>query len=175
MPTTPDGRPMPSPRADERTLLEGWLDFHRATLALKCSDLDDRQARTASAEPSRITLLGLVRHMEIVERHWFQDVFARREGTLRQGPETDLGFALDPDQGLDEALASWRAEVERSQEAIADRSLDDCGHLAGQNAAFLESEEVSLRWILTHMIEEYARHNGHADLIRERVDGTTGL
>ncbi|MFC5721019.1 DinB family protein [Streptomyces gamaensis] len=175
MPMTPDGRPVPPPHADERTMLEGWLDFHRATLALKCSGLDDAQARTAAAEPSRITLLGLVRHMEGVEHHWFQGVFAGHEEPLRYGPEADFGFALDPDQGLDEALAAWRAEVERSREAIAGRSLDDSGHLAEQNAAFLGSEEVSLRWILIHLTEEYARHNGHADLLRERIDGTTGL
>lgn len=79
MTTTPDGRPVPPPYADERTMLEAWLDFHRATLALKCSGLDDDQLRRAAASPSSMTLLGLMQHMAEVERTWFQRVFAGQD------------------------------------------------------------------------------------------------
>lgn len=173
--TTPDGRPIPPPHADERTMLETWLDFQRATLALKCEGLDDRQLRQAAVEPSPLTLLGLIRHMAEVERNWFQRVFPGQDIPRLFGDEGDGGFVLDPDQGVDEALALWRAEIARGRELTADASLDDSGTLSEEGAAFLGDKAVSLRWILIHMIEEYARHNGHADLLRERVDGVTGV
>ncbi|MFE0424744.1 DinB family protein [Streptomyces sp. NPDC058953] len=175
MKTTPDGRPIPPPRADERAMLEGWLDFHRATLALKCADLTDEQLRTAAAEPSSMTLLGLVQHLAEVERNWFRRIFAgdRDAGRVFTGGGAD-GFALEPGRGLDETLAAWRTEIEKGRELTAGASLDDCGGLSDEEAAAMGDTEVSLRWILVHMIEEYARHNGHADLLRERVDGSTG-
>ncbi|MEU8681783.1 DinB family protein [Streptomyces sp. NPDC048611] len=172
MGTTPDGRPVPPPHADERAMLESWLDFHRATLPLKCAGLEDRQLRLASAAPSTMTLLGLVRHLAEVERNWFQRVFAGRDVPPLYGEGG--GFTLAPDRGIDAALADWRAEVARSRELIATASLDDSGTLSEREAGFLGDQRVSLRWILVHMIEEYARHNGHADLLRERIDGATG-
>ncbi|OAR23264.1 hypothetical protein A8W25_27605 [Streptomyces sp. ERV7] len=156
-------------------MLEGWLDFQRATLALKCAGLDDRQVRVASVEPSAMTLLGLVQHMAEIERNWFQRVFAAQDIPFLFGKEGDAGFTLDPDRGIDEALALWRAEIARGRELMADASLDDSGTLSEENAAVLGDPGVSLRWILIHMIEEYARHNGHADLLRERVDGVKGV
>ncbi|MGK5628191.1 DinB family protein [Streptomyces sp. URMC 123] len=171
---TPDGRPIPPLRADERSMLDSWLEFHRATLALKCEGLDDQQVRTASAEPSPMTLLGLVQHMAEVERSWFRRVFARQDVPMLYGDRATYGFTLDPEQGIDKALATWRAEIDLARELTADASLDDCGRLSEEDAAGLGEPEVSLRWILVHMIEEYARHNGHADLIRERIDGVTG-
>ncbi|CAL9330339.1 DinB family protein [Streptomyces sp. enrichment culture] len=174
MKTTPDGRPIPPAHADERTMLEAWLDFHRATLALKCSGLTDDQLRTAAASPSSMTLLGLVQHMAEIERNWFRRVFAGQQLPPVFGEDNRDGFALRPEVGLDEATAAWRAEVERGRELIADASLDDSGLLSGQEAGHVGDQGVSLRWILVHMIEEYARHNGHADLLREQVDGTTG-
>ncbi|MFH8571935.1 DinB family protein [Streptomyces sp. NPDC017993] len=173
MGTTPDGRPIPPPHADERAMLEGWLEFHRATLALKCAGLDDRQLRLAPVSPSAMTLLGLVQHMAEVERNWFQRVFAGQH-VPPVFEEGDDGFALDPDRGIDEALAVWRAEVARGRELTADSSLTDSGELSQRDAGVLGDQGVSLRWILVHMIEEYARHNGHADLLRECVDGVTG-
>jgi uncharacterized damage-inducible protein DinB len=175
MATTPDGRTIPPAHADERTMLEAWLDFHRATLALKCADLNDEQARTASAEPSPMTLLGLVQHMAEVERNWFREVFAGEDAPPLFGPDNGHGFGLSPDRGLAEATAAWRAEVERGRELIASASLEDAGHLPGHEAGHVGGNSVSLRWILVHMIEEYARHNGHADLIRERIDGRAGV
>ncbi|GAA2313838.1 DinB family protein [Streptomyces caniferus] len=173
MGTTPDGRLIPPPQADERAMLESWLDFHRDTLALKCAGLDDGQLRLASVTPSSMSLLGLVQHMAVVERNWFQRVFAGQDmPPLSEAGDAD-GFTLAPDRGVDEVLALWRAEVARSREVTADASLDDTGKLSGREAEYLGGQ-VSLRWILVHMIEEYARHNGHADLLRESIDGTTG-
>ncbi|RAJ71808.1 putative damage-inducible protein DinB [Streptomyces sp. Amel2xB2] len=173
--TTPDGRPVPPPQADERTMLESFLDFHRATLALKCADLDDSQVRVPSAEPSAMTLLGLVQHMAQVERKWFQEVFAGQDGPpLYTDAGRVDGFTLTAERGMDEAMAVWKREVERGREATAGASLDDTGTLSRREAVFMGTDHVSLRWILIHMIEEYARHNGHADLLRERIDGVTG-
>ncbi|MFI5682837.1 DinB family protein [Streptomyces sp. NPDC051636] len=167
--TLPDGRPVPLMTGEERPMLESWPAFHRATLELKCAGLDDAQVRLASAEPSPLTLLGLVQHLAEGERNWFQRVFAG----LAVPPvfEEESGYALDPGRGLDEALAAWRREIARGQELCAGRSLDDTGRITDGPMAGLE---VGLRWVLMHMVEEYARHNGHADILRERIDGVTG-
>ncbi|MEU4010959.1 DinB family protein [Streptomyces pseudogriseolus] len=165
----PDGRPVPVFTGDERVMLESWLDFHRATLALKCAGLDDAQVRVTSVEPSAMTLLGLVQHMAVVERNWFQRIVAGRDVP----PVFDdvTGFTLDPARGMGEALDVWRREVARGRELCAGLPLDGTGRIADGPMA---GAEVSLRWVLIHMIEEYARHNGHADLLRERIDGVTG-
>ncbi|MCT9084354.1 DinB family protein [Streptomyces fulvoviolaceus] len=165
----PDGRPIPLMTGDELPMLESWLAFHRATLELKCAGLDDAQVRLASAEPSAMTLLGLVQHLAEVERNWFQRVV----GGLDVPPvfEEETGYALDPGRGLDEALAAWKREIARGDALRAGRSPDDTGRIADGAMAGLE---VSLRWVLVHMVEEYARHNGHADILRERIDGVTG-
>jgi uncharacterized damage-inducible protein DinB len=162
---------MPPLNADERTTLESWLDFHRSTLAMKCEHLDDAQAATASVPPSAVTLTGLVQHMAEVERNWFRRVFAGEQAPPIYDPEADPrgpdgGFDLADGATLRDALATWRAEIAAARERCDGHSLADTGRFAEQ--------EVSLRWIYVHMIEEYARHNGHADLIRERLDGTTG-
>jgi len=169
---TSEDRAMPPLNADERTTLEGWLDFHRATLVLKCAGLDDAQAATAAVPPSGFSLTGLVQHLTEVERNWFRRVFAGEDAPPiydRQadpgGP--DGGFTVAAGATLDQALATWRSEVAASRERCADRPLSDTGRFLDQ--------DVSLRWIYVHLIEEYARHNGHADLVRERLDGTTGV
>jgi hypothetical protein len=163
---------MPPLNADERVTLDGWLDFHRATLARKCDGLDDGQAATASAPPSGFTLTGLVQHLAEVERNWFQRVFAGHDVAPIHDPNADPhgpdgGFDLAAGATLAGALDTWRAEIVRAREICAGRSLTDTGRFMGQ--------DVSLRWIYVHMIEEYARHNGHADLLRERIDGVTGV
>ncbi|MGX1563601.1 DinB family protein [Streptomyces sp. NPDC055506] len=168
-PTLPDGRPVPHLSGDERAMLESWLDFHRATLELKCAGLDDAQVRIPSAEPSALTLLGLVQHLAEVERNWFQRVTAGLDAPpLFEDP---TGYALDPGRGLDEALGIWRREIARGRELCAGLPLDHVGRVA---EGPVPGMEVSLRWVLIHMIEEYARHNGHADLLRESIDGVTG-
>ncbi|WP_431040961.1 DinB family protein [Streptomyces sp. P1-3] len=158
-------------QADERTMLEGWLDFHRETLAAICDGLSDEQLREASAPPSMLTLLGLVRHMAEVERAWFRRVLPREEIAPIYYTEEDLDgdFRVSDQDTGKEALATWHAEIAVARENAARHSLDDTGFWTRKDA------DVSLRWIYVHMIEEYARHNGHADLIRERIDGATDL
>ncbi|MFI6351602.1 DinB family protein [Streptomyces sp. NPDC050743] len=165
----PDGRPIPPMTGSEHALLEGWLDFHRATLELKCRGLDDAQVRQAPAEPSELTLLGLVQHLAEVERNWFQRVLAGRE--VPPVFEEETGYALDPERGLEEALAVWRREIACGRELLAGLPLDGTGRIVDEPMAGVE---VSVRWVLIHLIEEYARHNGHADILRERIDGVTG-
>jgi uncharacterized damage-inducible protein DinB len=165
-------RPLPPLNADERATLDGWLEFHRATLAMKCAGLDDAQAAAASVPPSGFTLTGLVQHLAEVERNWFRRVLAGEQASPIYHPQADPdgpdgGFELAAGATLEQALGTWQAEVARAREHCAARSLADTGTFLGQ--------AVSLRWIYVHMIEEYARHNGHADLVRERVDGTTGI
>ncbi|MFD0068706.1 DinB family protein [Streptomyces sp. NPDC056690] len=166
-------RPMPPLNADERTTLESWLDFHRITLAMKCEGLDDEQAAVASVPPSGFTLTGLVQHMAEVERNWFRRVFAGEQAAPpiyapQADPDApDGGFELAKGATLGDAVATWQGEIARARENCADRALSDTGRFMDQ--------DVNLRWIYVHMIEEYARHNGHADLVRERVDGTTGV
>ncbi|MFE6052758.1 DinB family protein [Kitasatospora sp. NPDC056446] len=175
MALTLGGRPVPPPHADERTTLEAWLDFQRATLAGKVAGLDDHQVRLAAVPPSTMTLLGLVQHLAEVERTWFQRVFAGREEPPVYGTDNPDGYGLDPGRGIDRALADWQAEVGHGRELTVGASLDAAGPLPERAAALLGLETVSLRWILVHLIEEYARHNGHADLIRECIDGVTGV
>ena len=165
-------RPLPPLNADERITLESWLDFHRATLAMKCEGLDDEQAASASVPPSGVTLTGLVQHMAEVERNWFRRVLAGEQAPPIYDPQADPrgpdgGFELAQDATLRDALATWRVEIACAREHCAARTLADTGRFADQ--------DVNLRWIYVHMIEEYARHNGHADLLRERIDGTTGV
>ncbi|MGW7528109.1 DinB family protein [Streptomyces sp. NPDC054783] len=167
--TLPDGRPVPLLTGPEHPMLESWLDFHRATLELKCRGLDDAQVRQASAEPSSLTLLGLVQHLAEVERTWFQRVLAGLD--VPPVFEEETGYVLDPRRGLEEALGAWRREVARGRELLAGRSLEDTGRIVDEP---MTGVEVSVRWVLIHLIEEYARHNGHADILRERIDGTTG-
>ena len=153
----------------ERDMLEGWLEFHRVTLMLKCEGLDDASRKRRPVGTSLLSLHGLVRHMAEVERSWFQRTLSE------DASATPIWFSDDEPDGdmapLDDAnweadLAVWEAECETSRRAAAGRALDDTGMRRG--------EPCSLRWIYVHMIEEYARHNGHADLIREMVDGQVG-
>ncbi|GAA2795490.1 DinB family protein [Kitasatospora paracochleata] len=158
--------------ADETTMLTAWLDYHRATLALKCEGLSDEQLRERSTPPSTLSLLGLVRHMAEVEQHWFLSVLDGQD----LGPQGLYWTEEDEDgdfNGVDSAdpaadFAVWREQVELARAAAAGVSLDVVGKKQRRG------QDVTLRWILVHMIEEYARHNGHADLLRERIDGATG-
>jgi hypothetical protein len=164
-------RTYPPLAAGERAMLTAWLDFHRATLAVKCDGLDGEQLRERAVPPSDLSLLGLVRHMAEVERNWFRPVLGGEEMSGLFGTGTGLDFAASfRDVGTAdaaEAFAAWRAECDHARAlTAAAASLDVMGDRGG--------ERFSLRWVLVHMIEEYARHNGHADLLRERIDGTTG-
>lgn len=169
--TTMD-RPVPPMNADERATLDGWLDFYRATLAAKCDGLSDEQLRTASAPPSELTLLGLLQHVAEVERNWFRRVLAGEQASPIYGPRDhpeghDGGFDLSPQSSRGAAMDIWQNEIAQARTNCATRALDDTSPFMGT--------EVSLRWIYTHMIAEYARHCGHADLLRERIDGAVGV
>ncbi|SCG57747.1 DinB family protein [Micromonospora halophytica] len=159
--------------ADERTMLEGWLDYHRDTLLTKCAGLTAEQLRTPSVEPSGLTLLGLVRHMAEVERWWFRVRAAGQDvGGLHstdEDPDADFNGVAEADAEADFAI--FRAEVEAARAAAAGLSLDQTFQRRRRDGG---TDEISVRWVYVHMIEEYARHNGHADLIRERIDGVTG-
>ncbi|MFE6062705.1 DinB family protein [Streptomyces sp. NPDC056431] len=167
--TTP--RVDPSTTSGEREALEQWLDFHRVTLARKCEGLDDAQLRTLSAPPSELSLLGLVRHMAEVENGWFRNVLAgEKAGWIYSTEEDrDRDFHLTDEDTYEEAHATWQAAIAHARTVAATRGLDDLGE--GEHHS---GKQYNLRWIYLHMIEEYARHNGHADLVRERIDGATG-
>ena len=159
----------PSFVAGERTMLEAWLEFHRVTLLLKCEGLDDAGRKVRPVASSKLSLHGLVRHMADVERNWFRRVLGRMPDTppLFYDPaieDSELVPLDDADWAAD--VAAWQTECEHSRAAAVAHTLDYTGLRRGQ--------ECSLRWIYVHMIEEYARHNGHADIIRELVDGAVG-
>lgn len=154
----------------EGELLTAFLDWHRETFALKCANVPTERLSEKAVPPSGLSLHGLVRHLAGVERWWFRQQFA--------GEDVPILFYSDddPDQDFEDlggdvaaAFAVWRTECDRSREIVAAApSLDATG------TRFRTREPVSLRRILIHMIAEYARHNGHTDLLRERIDGATG-
>lgn len=159
-------------QGDERAMLVGFLRWQRDTLDLKCGGLDAVRLARRSVAPSTLSLLGLVRHMAEVERSWFRRVMAGQDAPPLFYSDTDPdgdfdGAATDPAL-VAEAWSVWRAEVAFADRFIADApDLDVTGNEPYRGA-------VSLRWVLMHMVEEYARHNGHADLLRQRIDGAVG-
>jgi uncharacterized damage-inducible protein DinB len=164
-------RPEPPYASSERETLVGFLDYQRATLEWKCAGLTDDQLRVRGIPPSSMSLLGLVRHLTEVEHNWFAVSIDGRPPALRYwhaGPDfTDTDWEVD-DADVAASFAAWRDEVEVARGIVASsESLD---------RTFVHPVDgpVSLRWVLVHMIEEYARHNGHADLLREQIDGSVG-
>ncbi|MFE2167542.1 DinB family protein [Streptomyces sp. NPDC059447] len=156
--------------AGERETLRAYLDYHRATLAWKCEGLTDEELRRASMPPSTLSLLGLVRHMAEVERHWFRRVLDGEELPHLWSDSHDFQAAYDASGSTRaEAFAAWEAEVAHARriEAAAE-SLDVTAYVPSWK------EEASLRLLMLHLIHEYARHNGHADFLREAIDGVTG-
>jgi len=175
-PPAPD-RVDPPFRDGERAAVEAWLEFHRTTLLHKCAGLTPEQLGTRSVPPSSLSLRGLVRHMTEVERGWFRRVVAGEDVPplyySDDDPDGDFdGVGRDgddPGTAVPQEWAAFTAELDRCRAvAAAHDSLDDVG------ARPRHGQQVSLRWVYLHMIEEYARHNGHADLLRERIDGVTG-
>jgi uncharacterized damage-inducible protein DinB len=151
-------------------MLEAWLDFHRETLLWKCSGLTTDQLRRRAVEPSNLSLLGLVRHMADVERNWFRRRVAGEELPTLDRTETDRDGAFENLDAADaeDDLATYQREVELARAAARTRQLDDTFVHPRRDAP------MQVRWVYQHMIEEYARHNGHADLLRERIDGAKG-
>jgi uncharacterized damage-inducible protein DinB len=166
-------RPYPGTESSSNELdaLVGFLDFNRSVLERKCAGLHPDELARRSVAPSNLTLWGLVRHMADVERHWFQRRFrGDRIAPLywtRDQPDADFDALDQADYDTD--LAAWRRECEVSRLIVA-----GCPDLA-ESAQWGGRDPVNLRWILMHMIDEYARHNGHADLLREAIDGSTGV
>jgi uncharacterized damage-inducible protein DinB len=167
--------PEDDPRADggfannERSILVGYLSDRRLTLPLKCTGLDPEGMARRSVPPSNMSLLGLVRHLTDVERHWFRRVLEGQDAPPlyrdADGNDTDFDGAIaDPDV-VHAAWEAWRSEIANAEDVI--RRTDDLGRLG-------TGEAVATREVLVHMIEEYARHLGHADLLRERIDGRVG-
>ncbi|HTC68683.1 MAG TPA: DinB family protein [Acidothermaceae bacterium] len=156
---------------DERATLVEFLSCQRLTLQVKCEGLDAAQLARRAVEPSTMSLLGLLRHMAEVERTWFRRRFAGLDVPKRYqsdaDPDGDFNGDVDDQAVVDEAWAAWREEVAFGEEFTRATSLD----FVGTDSA---GTPVSLRELLVHLIEEYARHNGHADLLRERIDGRIG-
>jgi uncharacterized damage-inducible protein DinB len=150
----------------ERGMLDGFLDWYRGTLLWKCAGLTGSQLAQRAVPPSDLSLLGLVRHLTAVERSWFRVRF-RGEDLPAVFPSASAAFASATADSAEADLAAYSAEVALARAAVAGASLDE---------EFTSPKwgQMSLRWIYTHMIEEYARHCGHADLLRERIDGVTG-
>ncbi|GAB1509252.1 DinB family protein [Actinophytocola sp. KF-1] len=158
---------------DERAVLAGVLAAQRATLEAKCAGLDTAPLADRSVPPSTLSLLGLVRHLADVERRWFRHVMAHEDAPPRfstpAAPDGDFDGATPDPEVAAEAWTAWREEV-----AFAEKLTEEAPNLdvTGEDSW---RGTVSLRWVLVHMIEEYARHNGHADLLRERIDGAVGV
>jgi uncharacterized damage-inducible protein DinB len=171
--TQPD--PLDSARltavADERTVLEAFLDYYREAVVRKVRGVSEEDARRRLVG-SATTLGGIVKHLRWVELNWFQRVLAGRpDADLPRPPWTDedpdADFRLEQDEPLEQIIAEYEADCARSRQIAAHRGLDDTGQHRRMG-------KVSLRWIYVHMIEETARHAGHADILREQIDGTTG-
>jgi len=166
-------RARPAQNADEQEMLAGWLEHHRGILIWKCEGLTAEQLRRRAVPPSTLSLLGLVRHMANVERGWFRQIFVGEDipDLYDTSADEDAEFN-DVDQADPaEAIHAFEQECAASRQVVAQAaSLDALSARTSDRTG----EPWSLRWIVTHMVEEYARHNGHADLLRECVDGTTG-
>ena len=184
------GRPEPPIAGSETETLLGYLEFQRATLEWKTRGLDEAGLRRTIAS-STMTLAGLLKHMAYVEDHWFSGMVL---DLPRMAPWAEVDWAATPDWEWESAArepaaavrAQWHTSVERSRAVVqevlnrvSDEAItkgattgDPLGALAKRS--WPNGERPSLRWVLVHMIEEYARHNGHADLLREVVDGQTG-
>jgi uncharacterized damage-inducible protein DinB len=160
----------------EQEILLGWLDFHRDTLRMKTEGLS-RQQLAQTLGPSALTLGGLLKHMALVEDSWFTRTWAQE---AMPEPWASVDWKADPDWEFHSAAAETPEELRELFEAAVSRSRDLVGPSADLDATVANPRsadprpEFSLRWIVTHMVEEYARHNGHADLIRESVDGQVG-
>jgi uncharacterized damage-inducible protein DinB len=175
--TDAQGRPEPPVSGDETAMLLGFLDFHRATLAWKVEGLDAGGLRT-TVGASAMTLGGMLKHLAFVELSWFaDDLFGRPLGepwdSVDWKADRDWEWRTAADDTPEELLALWRGSVERAR-ALVDEALEDGGLDRLAVRRWKDGRTPTLRWIVVHMIEEYARHNGHADLIRESIDGAVG-
>lgn len=169
LPHDEDPRMQAGPTRGEKETVLGYLEHYRATLELKSGGLSPAQLATASVPPSRMSLLGMVRHLTRVEHHWARRVLEGETGLERLFQSEDAGFALPEvveTAYVDEAWACWRGEVAHARSVLDRTDLDALVEVHG--------EVIEVRDVIVHMVEEYARHLGHVDLIRECLDGRTG-
>jgi uncharacterized damage-inducible protein DinB len=175
--TDEHGRPEPPLEGDETATLLGFLDYQRATLAWKTGGLDSAGLQTSVAASS-MTLGGMLKHMALVEAVWFAERLLDRDpgppwNAVDWDADPDWEWHSAEDDTPEQLRAAWHDSVARSRSLVTEAlELGDLGQRARK--PWPTGEPPSLRWILVHMIEEYARHNGHADLIRESIDGATG-
>lgn len=161
----------PTPKlGGERAVLAGFLEYHRRTFELKCTGVLPARLSERGVPPSTLSLHGILRHLTAVERWWFQIQFAGIDVPMLYYSDDDPNQDFDRTDGdVTEQFAAWHAECARSREIVASASLDDTG------VTKVSGEPFTLRWLLVDMATEYARHCGHADLLREAIDGATGL
>ena len=160
-------RAVPPPAADELSLLRAFLDFQRATLRWKAHGVSDTDARRALLPTSRLlTLAGLIRHLTAVERGWFRIVLGGESIRDLGGGDDPKAMRVSDSDRLSDLIAAYEVECAEADKVIASMDLDDVARMPGH--------AETLRWVMLHMIEETARHNGHADLLRESIDGATG-
>ena len=161
-----DTRIEPPPSASEKETLEAFLDYHRQTVVLKCANLSEEELRQPMVV-SGTTMLGIVKHLGYVERWWFQEVFAAKDVEFPWKEEDpDAEFRIDEHESAESVFDFYMQECDKSRAIVAEAAPDD---VAGNSKSVR-----SLRWILCHMLEETSRHNGHLDILREMIDGTTG-
>jgi len=167
-----DPRTEPAPVADERATLTGFLAYQRQTLELKCAGLTPEELALPAVPPSALSLLGLIRHLANVEHHWFRCILAGEDVPARfdsaDDPDHDFNGVEPTAAAVEEAWQAWRGAVDFADSVVASTSG------LGVTGKHPRRGDVSLRWVLVHMVEEYARHNGHADFLREQIDGATG-
>jgi Protein of unknown function (DUF664) len=167
---TADSRVRVSRLGGEREILTASLDWHRETFELKCSGVPPERLSDKGIPPSGLSLHGILRHLAGVERWWFRMQFAGEDVPMLYYSDDDPNQDFDSlDGDVAEVFGVWHAECERSREIVASASsLDQTG------ISKRTGEPFSLRWLLIYMVAEYARHDGHADLLRERIDGAIG-
>jgi uncharacterized damage-inducible protein DinB len=177
--TTPAGedRPWPPTAGNELDTLLGFLDYQRATFAWKCSGLSDDQLRIA-LPPTSMTLGGMLKHLASAEDAWFTNVVSRQPmpepwASHDTDADEDWSWTSAFEETGEDLRTLWSQRVTRSR-LIVDKAVQEDGAAALDRGYPAWLGDVSLRWVIVHMIEEYARHNGHADLIRESIDGETG-
>lgn len=164
-----DTRVDPPISGSEKEVLLGFADFLRQTILLKLDGLDDEQVRRAH-QPSGLTLLGITKHLAYVERSWFQNTFLGEDVEFPWTEEDpDADWRIEPDETTEDIVTLYRREITISNRITAKHDLNDAARKVSPS-----HEGLQLRWILAHIIEETARHAGHADLIREAIDGQTG-
>lgn len=165
-------KPAPPQDSAERKTLNSFLDYHRATILRKVAGVDEEKGKRPSMPPSTLNLIGLVKHLAVNEIWWFQDRFAglNPQGLPDADNDPEADFRVEPGETLAGLIAYYNEACEASRRIAANASLDDLSAATREDGT-----KVTLRWIILHMIEETARHNGHADLLREGIDGVTGV